>query len=98
MNPHYGPYYSDTSGKAPADYHNPVPIFFLTVENTEAENTEFEFIIGIKEKDNTAIQNQKSKFKGKCPLEVGFEWMKKTLSEHGIGAKTAVGYGYLQNL
>lgn len=30
MNPHYGPYYQD--GKPPADYHNPVPIKFLTVK------------------------------------------------------------------
>jgi len=87
MNPHYGPYYS--KGKTPADYQDPNPIFFLTVEDAE-----FEFIIGIKEKDNTAIK--KGKFGGNYPLEVGFEWMKKALNEHGIGAKTAVGYGYLQ--
>jgi len=90
MNPHYGPYYSNSSGNTPpADYHNPNPIFFLTVEDAK-----FEFIIGIKEKDNTAIQ--KGIFEGKYPLEVGYEWMKKALNEHGIGAKTAVGYGYLQ--
>ncbi len=90
MNPHYGPYYSDSSGNVPpADYHSPKPIPFLTVEDTE-----FKFIIGIKEKDNTAIEN--GIFEGKYPLEIGFEGMKKALNEHGIGAKTAVGYGYLQ--
>lgn len=90
MNPHYGPYYSNSSGNTPpADYHNPNPIFFLTVEDAK-----FEFIIGIKEKDNTAIQ--KGKFEGKYPLKVGYEGMKKALNEHGIGAKTAVGYGYMQ--
>ena len=90
MNPHYGTYYSDSSGNVPpADYHSPKPIFFLTVKDAG-----FEFIIGIKEKDNTAIQ--KGIFEGKYPLEVGYEWMKKALNEHGIGAKTAVGYGYLQ--
>ncbi len=89
MNPHYGPYYSDSSGKTPpADYHNPVPIFFLTVEDTE-----FEFIIGVKEIDNTPIQE--GKFRGKTLLSVAFEWMEKALKEHGIGAKTAVGYGNL---
>jgi len=86
MNPHYSPYYSE--GKPPADYHNPVPIFFLTVENTE-----FEFTIGIKGKDKITIR--KGKFGGKHLLEVGFKWMKKALNEHGIGAKTAVGYGLL---
>lgn len=35
MNPHYGPYYSDTANRTPpADYHNPVPVYFLTVERT----------------------------------------------------------------
>jgi CRISPR-associated protein Cmr6 len=35
MNPHYTLYYSDTRGKiAPADYHSPVPVYFLTVERT----------------------------------------------------------------
>ncbi len=89
MNPHYAPYYSDSSGKTPpADYHNPNPIPFLIVEDTE-----FEFIIGVKEIDNIPLQE--GKFLGKTPLSVAFEWMEKALNEHGIGAKTAVGYGYL---
>lgn len=92
MNPHYSPYYSDSSNKVPpADYHNPVPIFFLTVKNTE-----FEFIVGINEKDNTVIQERM--FKGKRPLEVAYEYIKKTLGEHGIGSKTAVGYGYMDGV
>ena len=89
MNPHYAPYYSDSSGKTPpADYHNPNPIPFLTVEDTE-----FEFIIGVNEIDNIPLQE--GKFLGKTLLSVAFEWMEKALNEHGIGAKTAVGYGYL---
>lgn len=88
MNPHYGPYYSNSMGKIPpADYHNPNPIFFLTVEDTE-----FRFIMGINEKYNTA---DIPRWDGKRPLEVTCEYVKKALSEHGIGAKTAVGYGYM---
>jgi CRISPR-associated protein Cmr6 len=35
MNPHYGPYYSDPKAQTPpADYHNPIPIPFLTVSKT----------------------------------------------------------------
>jgi CRISPR-associated protein Cmr6 len=35
MNPHYGEYYRDTGGKTPpADYLNPVPVYFLTVTRT----------------------------------------------------------------
>lgn len=46
MTPHYGPYYTD--GQAPADYHSPTPIPFLTVENTY-----FQFIVA--GGDNTLV-------------------------------------------
>jgi len=87
MNPHYGEYYQGK--KTPADYLSPIPIPFLTVEDTP-----FQFIIGIKEKDNSQIKT--GKFSCKTPLDVANEWLKKALTEHGIGAKTAVGYGYMQ--
>ncbi len=87
MNPHYGEYYQGQ--KPPADYLSPIPIPFLTVEDTP-----FQFIIGIKEKDNSPIKT--GKFSDKTPLDVANEWLKKALTEHGIGAKTAVGYGYMQ--
>ena len=91
MNPHYEPYYSDSSGKIPpADYHNPVPIPFLTVGGTE-----FEFIIGVNEKNNNPMQQDK--FSGELPLTMAHKWMKKALNEHGVGAKTAVGYGYMKS-
>ena len=92
MNPHYGDYYSDASATVPpADYSKTNPIPFLTVENTE-----FEFMIGAPSKDNVSIKN--GDFKGKTPLSIAFDWMKKTLNEHGIGAKTAVGYGYFEEI
>jgi CRISPR-associated protein Cmr6 len=81
MNPHYGPYYN--GNKPPADYHNPVPIFFLTVE----KQTQFQFILG-------------SKYPEWLDWKIGGEditsWLKNALENHGIGAKTAVGYGYMQ--
>lgn len=47
MTPHYGPYYSDASGEThPADYYNPMPIKFLTVEKTK-----FEFHLASKSND-----------------------------------------------
>ena len=71
MNPHYGHYYNE--GKAPTDDKNPIPINFLTVEDTT-----FQFLIGFKDK-----------------VDKGFvDLFKEALTEHGIGAKTAVGYGY----
>jgi len=39
MNPHYGPYYQN--GEPPGDWHNPVPVFFLTVRK------EMPFIFGV---------------------------------------------------
>ena len=73
MTPHYNHYYNE--GEAPTDDHNPVPINFLTVEDTK-----FNFFIASKEQ-----------------IEQEFiDLFKKALTEHGIGAKTAVGYGYFE--
>ncbi len=84
MNVHYPDYYGDN--KPPADYQNPKPIYFLTVKDTK-----FEFIIGIKEEDNVEIDE----FSGKSIIEIAEEYLTKALGVHGIGAKTAVGYGYM---
>ena len=81
MNPHYGPYYNGKD--APADFHNPIPIFFLTVE----KNTEFQFMLGSK---NTEWLSWKIGEK-----DINW-WLQHALDNHGIGAKTAVGYGYMQ--
>lgn len=85
MNPHYGPYYTGDGKIPPADYHNPVPIFFLAVD----KKTEFQFIIGSKE---DSWLSDKWKIEGKTILE----WLRDALQNHGIGAKTAVGYGYMK--
>ena len=47
------------------------------------ENTPFQFIIGCKEVD-------------KVLLQIAFHWLKNALEQKGIGAKTAVGYGYMK--
>lgn len=78
MNCHYDKYYQ---GKTPpADYLSPNPIFFLTVKNTQ-----FEFYLGMKPKHYN---------ENKDLLDKAEDWLKKALTTHGIGAKTAVGYGY----
>ena len=86
MNVHYPDYYG--GNKPPADYQNPIPIYFLTVKETP-----FRFILGIKQKDNAPIQS--GKFEGKKPLDKALKYLKDALSEHGIGAKTSVGYGQM---
>lgn len=80
MNPHYSPYYSDTKGEVPpADWHNPVPIPFLTAGN----KTSFQFAIGVKRDKDLPL------------LEKANSWLESALQNKGIGAKTAVGYGYM---
>jgi CRISPR-associated protein Cmr6 len=114
MNPHYMPYYN--GDEPPADYHDPKPIPFLTVKH----GTQFQFLIGIKEKDiDEAIGDGSRLLKGSNGLPIKVRktgtnelvdasadprllniteaWLKKALEEHGIGAKTAVGYGYMKD-
>ncbi|HWQ41878.1 MAG TPA: type III-B CRISPR module RAMP protein Cmr6, partial [Desulfosporosinus sp.] len=93
INPHYGDYYvekKDASGNLipPADYLTPIPIPFLTVNNTA-----FLFVIGIREIDNDCIKS--GIFENKNILDTANICLKKALIEHGIGAKTSVGYGYM---
>lgn len=84
MTPHYSKWYSE--GEAPSDTQKLTPIPFLTV----AEGTEFQFIVG--KKGNKGLLNKP--FRDKTIIE----WLKEALSEHGIGAKTAVGYGYFNEI
>lgn len=83
MNPHFGDYYSGK--KPPADYLSPNPIIFLTVENTS-----FNFYLLTKKKDKDVFDIEINNFSI-------LDWLKKSLAEHGIGAKTSVGYGYFSN-
>jgi CRISPR-associated protein Cmr6 len=84
MNPHYPKYYTGTF--APTDFQSPNPINFLTVSNTT-----FLFVIGAK----TFEPILSGIFKGRTPLDVAKEWLNKALTGHGIGAKTAIGYGFM---
>lgn len=91
MTPHYSDYYMDEEGNTPpADYFDPTIIYFLTVKETS-----FEFLLGIKAKNNNAALIKSGKFAGRVPLALAEEWLKLALENHGLGAKTAVGYGYM---
>jgi len=77
MNPHYGPYYMDDSGKkAPGDWYDPVPVKFLTV----AAGSVFVFR-ALVPKDRPDLQEAVKKA------------YTTALTQEGVGAKTAVGYG-----
>lgn len=85
MNVHYQDYYSDNNGrKAPTDYQRTNPIPFLTVSGSP-----FQFILGAREK--VIIED------GKIDNKSISDWLKEALESHGIGAKTAVGYGYFSS-
>jgi len=83
MNPHYPEYYG--GDKAPTDYQNPVPIPFLTVKDTD-----FQFIIGSKKEALANFYVGKTDAGKNKTIDI---WLKEALENHGIGAKTAVGYG-----
>lgn len=78
MNVHYPKYYQGV--EPPTDTQSPNPIPFLTVTKSP-----FKFFIGSSE-----LNTKSDKLKGKN-IE---DWLKDALTNHGIGAKTAVGYGY----
>jgi CRISPR-associated protein Cmr6 len=90
MNVHYPDWYGnkkDAYGNTipPTDTQSPNPILFLTVEDTP-----FQFLFGSKK--IVDIQT-KQLWKDKTLAE----WLRAALTEHGIGAKTAVGYGYMKS-
>lgn len=84
MNPHYQPYYTASekelrgkSEKAPGDWHQPTPVFFLTVPR----GIRFQFAIAPRNnKDAKLLDKTKS-------------ILISALKELGIGAKTSLGYG-----
>lgn len=83
MNPHYPKWYGGNG--APVDTDRPNPVFFLSVKETP-----FQFLMGSKEWG----LDSKTFWDGKT---LGW-WLENALSEHGIGAKTAVGYGYMKSV
>ena len=102
MTPHYGDYYGDKVDEKtklpmpPADYLSPNPITFLTVEGTK-----FTFHFGLLLGEENILVRFKDKDVGnkeeKQPiLSLVNHWLTQALTQHGIGAKTAVGYGYMQ--
>ncbi|ADI14574.1 type III-B CRISPR module RAMP protein Cmr6 [Truepera radiovictrix] len=77
MTPHYGPWYR---GEAPpADWHSPVPVPFLVVEQEQT------FLFGVLPRRNGG--------QGREDCEAVRGWLKEALCWLGAGAKTAVGYG-----
>lgn len=83
VNPHYGKYYERPGVEQPADYHSPIPAFFLTV----LKGTRFQFVLGSLPPDPT-IPVEPATLREQVK-----QWLTEGLEGTGIGAKTAVGYG-----
>ena len=101
MNPHYPKYYNHEPGttdfQPPADWQSPVPIFFLTIKDTS-----FQFLFGMrkgaKEFGNVNFNHPEDTDWNKdgSVIDVLRDLLKEALTYHGIGAKTAVGYGRMK--
>ena len=90
MNNHHSKYYSK-EGKL-NDTESPKPIRFMAICDTS-----FDINIAVKKKENKVLEgNLATEFKNKNMLEVTVECLKMALEYYGIGAKTAVGYGYFK--
>lgn len=79
MNNHYPDYYDKKSPPTPSQ--NPNPVYFLTL------GSKSEFAFAVAARDNKPETEQL--------VIQAKEWLYNGLSEMGIGAKTAAGYGYL---
>jgi CRISPR-associated protein Cmr6 len=82
MNPHFPKYYQEQY--PPTDNQDPIPVQFLTVENTS-------FWFGL------ACQKRRNKYHQIC-LEMAKGWLLSGLEELGVGAKTNAGYGYFESI
>jgi len=96
MNPHYPDYYN--GDKPPADWQSPVPIFFLTIKNTS-----FQFLFGVRKGAQpfpNSIEfihpDDEKQNKSGDVIKVLRDLLTEALTYHGIGAKTAVGYGRMK--
>jgi len=84
MNPHFSHYYE--KDWSPGEYDDPVPVHFLSVKDFTVR-----FRFGLLPRAGEAAEQ--GRFAGKNYLDLVSGWLKAALSENGIGAKTAVGYG-----
>jgi len=105
MNTHYSKYYN--GDKPPVDYMNPIPITFLTVgKETKFIFTigilpqKNRYLHYYEDYETEEGKNFVAKLMEKCEsnnfklIDIGLFLLREALSNHGIGAKTAVGYGY----
>ena len=84
INTHYQKYYTGEPPEPPADWHDPVPVYFLTVR----EGTRFELALAASGRRLGTDERGALADTAEC-------WVRKALSSFGAGAKTRSGYGEL---
>lgn len=90
MNPHYQDYYQ--SGVSPTDDMNPTIISFLTVKRAQ-----FTFAVSTRQNDRSSdgtLVAETPDEHSDTFLSLTAYWLRRLLTEHGLGAKTAAGYGF----
>ena len=88
MTPHYSDYYANR--QILGDIYDPVPVPFYTVKDTA-----FQFIISVKKRyENELVKSENLGANEQPLLEMAEKYLLEALKSHGVGAKTAVGYGY----
>lgn len=104
MNVHYPDWYKELGYKAPTDTQRTNPIYFLTISNenslafqthiaARSNNSKIKDIgkdYGLFIKDTTLTGDASL-------LDLVAVWLSRALSEHGLGAKTAIGYGQFKS-
>jgi len=99
MNVHYPDYYGRQA--SPTDTQNPNPINFLTVGQRDLQGNPllFEFHLGMhrgtQRSDQSYPDSPLESFPGTNVVEKVKSMLTQALEFQGIGAKTAVGYGYM---
>jgi CRISPR-associated protein Cmr6 len=78
MNVHYPKYYSEK--ELPTNTQNPIPVTFLTVENST-------FLFSLAPRRSGKDDND---------VKLALGWLQDALQQYGVGGKTSAGYGYFQ--
>jgi len=86
MNPHYREYYTDPTTAPPADYHEPKPVYFMSVNR----GAQFHAFVAVRDRELLLP------LIGHVDGENWTGWLPRALQEWGIGAKTHAGYGELR--
>lgn len=91
MTPHMGKWYAEgknitdvagTPSAVPADWHDPIPVTYLVVDQPAS------FMFSIASCSHSGL--------GRGTVSKAMELLELALADHGVGAKTSIGHGFMQ--